>query len=261
LRKSLAFLYLILCCSGLGCVHQPINVDYHSFRVLGSELDDPKELRIVFLGDVHQDYIYEAEMTKFINLHASPHDIVLLEGVPAGQVVSPDQNILTFGMNPTLKFIGWDDMSLNLQAQAFQVKIDAEEAKHDPGSIHELKELSNQRNQVAIIKRNNLLIKTIEYYYYKYPTAKIFIIAGERHYTSDPRLGIYFTKKPHLALAISPEEETHDIRVDNGHHLYVCNSANKVFLIKMNDHSFVADQTQLNHIVDKYQVIGLKCLR
>lgn len=155
--------------------------------------------QIILLGEAHIPQ-HHKDIVDFINAYAKDGDIVLVEGVQAGQELDKDQYAdmeqRRRGGEPRsftndVKIYGWDDIeSQHEEVEIRQMlnKIDKLKVK---GEDLSRKQAIQSRLQVqyqeifpkTLEKRNETMLETINNKRNGFSNKRLFIIAGENHFT------------------------------------------------------------------------------
>lgn len=139
-----------------------------------------------------------------------PEDAVLVEGYPAGEPVDRVQHPEFSFLPDEVSLAGWDNMELFQAGDKLYDELDRINAElHDPHIPDQEKltlrtyralDLRPRIHTVAIVLRNQSLMKTLDKQQDKKPGVKAFVIAGAAHLERDETLVEYSNKFPYAVL-------------------------------------------------------------
>lgn len=165
------------------------------FKVLDGNVDKMNDAKIFCLGEDHTNPYYNIAYVEFVNQYAQEGDIVLVESIAAGLEVDGKKHRDTKYVTKPVRVIGWDNIELLEQARKnVQVlvelntqieKVRNEQHEVPSGLDKRFWELQSKTDQIAIVERNKSLFATIGSIRKQYPTQRMFIFAGDAHF-SDP---------------------------------------------------------------------------
>lgn len=167
--------------------------------------------RVVCLGESH-GWHNERKIGRFIRAFGERGDIVLVEGVQQMEQPAEATGIQeAYNFPSGITVLGWDDLALRDQAQLLknrknEIEIDRILAR-DNGDFdrlfalgREYLEINNRYNNIIIDQRNHSMYSTLQRVKEDYPDARVFIIAGARHFTDDQQLTTSLEQNKYIVL-------------------------------------------------------------
>lgn len=167
--------------------------------------------RVVCLGESH-GWHNEMKIGRFIRAFGERGDIVLVEGVQQMEQPAEATGIQeAYNFPSGITVLGWDDLALRDQAKRIGLELDRimidQRAALDNGNGERFSELREQylpkeREYLDITfrQRDESMIQALHKVQKRYPDARIFIIAGARHFTDDQQLTTSLEQNKYIVL-------------------------------------------------------------
>lgn len=227
----------------------PKDIEYYhrNIKLLDNfeQIDGKTEIldaKVICLGENHADDTHHRHIIQLINSTAKDGDLLLVEGLEAGQEVEKEswqhqranslaslfdnqEEAISFleslpSLSKNVRVIGWDNIAVHNNPETdpkkeMQIHADITQAQQT-GNWEKLVTLENQRELLYkkmlsdLTKRNKSLVDTIDIMRSNFQDKRIFVIGGGDHFTKDPTLIEKLEKQPYIALQpiyeISPEQ-------------------------------------------------------
>jgi hypothetical protein len=186
------------------------------FHVTGGNIPIEKA-NIICLGERHDCQNHVTLHARLLESFAKDGDIVLVEGVKSGQVVSRHKLEVTKTLTKDVTVYGWDNIDLVTEAMRLSregVKLDDRLDSSDLSTMERAtlrqmhKTLMGKYTAIAQGERNKVLARTISTMRQIYPEKRIFIIAGYRHFIVDADFQRFLAKDKYIAF--TPQESISD---------------------------------------------------
>ena len=198
----------------------PFNKLIREFQYIGGNITSPREAKIICLGDNHLNAKHTELNAHLINHLAEEGDIVLLEGVPAGQECDQQHHEKTMQLTKWVNVFGWDDPKLSQQGIEIGNKRLEIAQNLNSGLIgndeyaslyNEHEKLQRQEHAIRIEERNKRLKQVINSMRERFPDKKIFVLAGINHLEQDHGFAKFLNKDKYIAY--KPLHELSDMEL------------------------------------------------
>jgi len=160
-----------------------------NFEHIGGHTDLARA-QIIFLGEIHVAQYHKALIFDFVNAHINDGDIILVEGVQAGEELDRFEyvhNDTIHTLSKEHRIYGWDDVKLQTKqfeilSKFFQLRdiFSETQAKDVPIEIEILRNYCDK----LTVQRHEKMLETINKITTFFPDNRIFVIADKYHFAN-----------------------------------------------------------------------------